>query len=65
MSLRAFHLAFIAAAVILAAFVTAWAVGQYRLEHEAEYVVLGALAVVLAAALVFYGAAFQRKTKNL
>ena len=32
MSLRAFHLLFIALSVVLAAFFAAWAIGQYRVE---------------------------------
>lgn len=65
MSLRAFHLLFIALSVVLAAFVAAWATGQYRLEHETGYAVAAVGAVAAAAALAVYGAAFQRKTKNL
>ena len=34
MSLRAFHLFFIALSIVLAAFCAAWAVGQYRAMHE-------------------------------
>ncbi len=65
MSLRAFHLLFVAVSVILAAFVAAWAVGQYQLEHEMEYAVTCAAAVITSGALVAYGAIFQRKTRNL
>ena len=65
MSLRFFHLVFIAASVILAAFVCAWAVGQYRLDHSGQYIAIGILALGLGAALVVYGAKFQRKTRNL
>ena len=65
MSLRWFHLVFIAASVILAAFVCAWAVGQYRLEHEAQYAVIGVAAILFGAALAVYGTRFQRKTRNL
>ena len=65
MGLRSFHLFFIALSVLLAAFVAAWATGQYRLEHEAIYAVWGAGAVTAGAGLVMYGAAFQRKTRNL
>ena len=65
MSLRAFHLLFISLSVILVAFSAAWAVGQYRLEHEAIYAVTTAGALALAAGLVWYGTAFQRKTRNL
>ena len=65
MSLRAFHLFFICLSVILAAFCAAWAIGQYRVAHETVYVVTTAGAAVLAAGLIWYGTAFQRKTRNL
>ena len=65
MGLRAFHLLFICLSVILAVFSAAWAVGQYRLEHETIYVVTTAGAVAIAAGLMWYGTAFQRKTRNL
>jgi hypothetical protein len=65
MSLRAFHLLFIAASVILAAFIAAWAVEQYQLEHEIQYAVTCGVAVVASGLLVAYGALFQRKTRNL
>jgi uncharacterized membrane protein YidH (DUF202 family) len=65
MSLRWFHLVFIATSVVLAAFVCAWAAGQYRVDHETQYVVIGAAAILFGALLAVYGAAFQRKTKNL
>ena len=58
MSLRAFHLLFIAMSVMLTAFVAAWAASEYRVAHDAGYVAAG---IVLAV----YGAAFQRKTKRL
>ena len=65
MSLRAFHLLFISLSVILAAFSAAWAVGQYRLEHETIYVVTTVGMIAVAAGLMWYGTAFQRKTRNL
>jgi hypothetical protein len=65
MSLRAFHLLFIALSVVLAAFVAAWAAGQYRLEHEAVYAVAAIAALASGGALAVYGAAFRRKTRNL
>jgi hypothetical protein len=65
MGLRAFHLFFISLSVVLTAFSAAWAVGQYRVEHDTIYVVATAGAVALAAGLMWYGAAFQRKTRNL
>jgi hypothetical protein len=65
MSLRAFHLVFIAVSVILAAFVAAWAVEQYQLEHEMQYAITCVVAVITSATLVAYGALFRRKTRNL
>jgi hypothetical protein len=65
MSLRAFHLVFIAASVILAAFVAAWAVGQYRVEHDAIYLAASAACLTAAVGLAVYATAFQRKTRQL
>jgi hypothetical protein len=63
--LRSFHLLFISLSVLLAAFVAAWATGQYRLEHEAVYLVWGSTAIAAGGALAVYGTTFQRKTKHL
>jgi hypothetical protein len=65
MSLRAFHLLFIGLSVVLTAFFAAWATGQYRLEREPGYAVAAVVALVTGGALAVYGAAFQRKTRNL
>jgi hypothetical protein len=65
MSLRAFHLLFIAMSVVLAAFFAAWAVGEYRTGHEAGYAVTAVGSLASAAALAVYGAKFQRKTRQL
>jgi len=51
--------------VVLAAFVGAWAVGQFRLEHETGYAVTVVLAVVAGCGLAVYGGRFQRRTRNL
>ncbi len=65
MSLRRFHLLFIALSVVLAAFVAAWAGGQYRLAHETGFAATSVVAVLSGVALAVYGAKFQQKTKNL
>jgi hypothetical protein len=65
MSIRSFHLLFIALSVVLAAFCAAWSSGQYRLEQEMEYAVSGVGALIVGGALAFYGATFQRKTRHL
>ena len=65
MSLRAFHLFFIAVSCMLAAFCAAWAVTEYRLDHSASYAAGAILSVACAGALAVYGAMFRRKTRNL
>jgi FlaG/FlaF family flagellin (archaellin) len=65
MSLRAFHLLFIALSVILTAFFAAWAIGQYRVLNDAVYLLAAAVSIASGIGLAVYGAAFQRKTKRL
>ena len=65
MSLRAFHLLFIALSVVLTAFFGAWAIGQYQSAHEIGYAVTGIVSLASGVGLAAYGAAFQRKTKHL
>ena len=65
MSLRTFHLVFIALSVVLTAFVAAWAAGQYRVDHQSGYVVAAAVSLAAGAGLAVYGAAFQRKMRRV
>ena len=65
MSLKMFHLVFIAVSVILAAFVAAWAGQQYTIGRDLTYAVTAIAALASGVGLAFYGAAFQRKTKQL
>jgi hypothetical protein len=65
MSLKAFHLFFIALSVVLIAFTAAWAAAQYREVHEAGYVVTAVGLALAGAALTIYGVKFQRKARRL
>jgi ABC-type Mn2+/Zn2+ transport system permease subunit len=65
MSLRAFHLLFIALSVILTAFFAAWAAGQYRAGRDASYALVAAGSLATGVGLVIYGAKFQSKTRHL
>ena len=65
MSLRSFHLVFIALSVLLAVFVAAWAANQYRFEPGPGYVASGLASLLAGGGLAVYGARFQRKTRNL
>ena len=65
MSLRAFHLLFIAVSIVLAAFLAAWAMGQYQASRELGYLGAGAASLASAGALAVYAAAFRRKTRSM
>jgi O-antigen/teichoic acid export membrane protein len=65
MSLRAFHLLFIALSVVLTAFFAAWAVGQYQTAHDPIYVAACIGSLALGIVLAFYGVMFQRKMRRL
>ncbi|MEP7307957.1 MAG: hypothetical protein ABJA98_20840 [Acidobacteriota bacterium] len=65
MTLRMFHLFFIALSIILAAFCGAWAVEQYQVRPDAMFILTAAGSIAGALGLVAYAAAFQRKTRNL
>jgi hypothetical protein len=63
--LKTFHLFFIAMSVILAAFTAAWSVTQYRAVPDTTYIATCAVSAVAGAALIVYGARFQRKARRL
>jgi hypothetical protein len=65
MGLRLFHLVFISLSVMLAAFGAAWAFGQYRVDPAPGYVLTLVAFLAAGVGLALYGAAFQRKTKQL
>jgi hypothetical protein len=65
MSLRLFHLLFIVLSVILTAFFAAWAAGQYRVEQDYGYLAAATASLAAGAILAVYGAAFQRKTRQM
>ena len=65
MSLRAFHLLFIALSVMLAAFVAAWAVGQYRSRARIVYAVTAVARAGGRRVARRVRVLFQRKTRNL
>ena len=65
MSLRAFHLFFIALSAVLAVFFAVWATTTYRAEGGVGYVLAAIAGFAGSALLVKYGASFQRKTRHL
>jgi hypothetical protein len=65
MSLKAFHLFFVAMCILLAAFVAAWSAGEYRADHGGVYMLTAIGSAAFGAGLAFYGVAFQRKVRGL
>jgi FlaG/FlaF family flagellin (archaellin) len=65
MSLKNFHLLFIAISVVLAAFVAAWAGQQYRTLNSVGYIMTAAGALASGVGLAVYGATFQKKMRGL
>ena len=65
MSLRAFHVLFIALSVALSAVVSAWGVQQYRSGGEIGALVLAGAFFVAGLALVVYGSRYFNKLKEL
>ncbi|MBI3400733.1 MAG: hypothetical protein HY048_04875 [Acidobacteria bacterium] len=65
MSLRAFHLLFIALSVILTVFFAVWAGAQYQSAGGAGFALAVVLSLACGVALTVYGTAFQRKTRRL
>jgi hypothetical protein len=65
LSLKAFHLFFIVVSALLAAYMTAWAAGQYLDTHETGYAVTVAACSLTACVLAAYATVFQRKARRL
>ena len=65
MSLKAFHIVFVVASVILVLGLGAWSLEQYRETGAGAYLAGTALAAVSAAALLVYGRYFLRKLKHI
>lgn len=66
MNLRLFHIVFVVAATLLAAWLAAFCLAQWRRGEAGVGALLGGVgAVAVAFGLVAYGFWFLRKTRNL
>jgi hypothetical protein len=65
MSLRVFHLVFIAVSVALSAFVAAWGLREWNASHSTVALALAGLFFVSGVALIAYGVHAVRKFREL
>jgi hypothetical protein len=65
MSLKAFHVFFVAVSTLCALGFGAWAVGDYLRTGKGGTLGLGIASFVAAAGLIWYGFWFLRKLKNV
>lgn len=65
MSLKAFHIVFVAASVVLMAFLSGWSFLAYRETRSSEYLVWSLCAACSVVGLVIYGRFFLRKLRNI
>jgi hypothetical protein len=65
MSLKAFHVVFIVACILLSFLVGAWGVTEYRAQGSASALALGILFYASGIALVAYALRFVRKVREL
>jgi hypothetical protein len=65
MSLKAFHVVFIAASVMLCLGFAGWSFGNYREMSSAKDLYWGVASVLAAVGLLVYGRYFLRKLKNI
>ena len=65
MSLKAFHVVFIIASILLSFLVGAWGIQEYRLEDSTTGLALAVLFYAAGIGLVVYALRFVRKVKEL
>ena len=65
MSLKAFHLFFVAISILLALGLAAWGISDYLDAGKASSLIMGALSAVGGFALVIYGLRVRRKLAAL
>jgi hypothetical protein len=65
MSLKAFHIVFITASILLALGVGGWALRQYFLEHSQGELWLGLVSVAGGCALIIYEKTMLRRLKRI
>ncbi len=65
MSLKAFHLVFVVASILLGMGVGGWGIHQYQSKGDIELLILGIIFLVMGIGLVLYGKRMLKKTKDI
>ena len=65
MSLKAFHIVFIAASIVLAMGFAVWSLSSYFKDRQTIDLVFGLLSLAAGVSLVIYGKYVLRKLKNI
>ena len=65
MSLKAFHLIFVIASILLGLGVGGWGIHEYRTQGELGSLVIGVVFFTMGIALFFYGRRMLKKTKDI
>lgn len=65
MSLRAFHIIFVIATIVLSLYVALWGIREYSAERSLGALALGGLFLITAVALMIYGKKALAKFKEL
>ena len=65
MSLRAFHIFFIAVSILMCGIVATWGVSQYLNQEDRSALTLAILCILLGGALMVYGTRVYRKLMEL
>jgi hypothetical protein len=65
MSLRIFHIVFVAVCVVLCTFVAAWGIRNYMATRESASLIIGIASLISGFGLVFYGVRVYGKLKDL
>ena len=65
MSLKAFHLIFVIASILLGLGVGGWGLQEYRISGELTPLAIGLVFLAMGIALFFYGRRMLKKTKDI
>ncbi len=65
MSLKAFHIVFVTASILLAFGFGVWSLLDYRDHGKTAELIGGIVSIVVGLALIFYARAILRKLKNI